>query len=91
MMKHLVLLSASALSLALAVKNTYAECLMSSPQYNSATGISPYYFCTDGKCYNSNKANASVECTNYYNKNELVNKKTTFNSDDVITITKLER
>lgn len=34
MMKHLVLLSASAMSLALAVNNTYAECLMSSPQYN---------------------------------------------------------
>jgi hypothetical protein len=40
MMKHLVVLSALALSLALAKNNTYSECLMSSTQYNSHTGIS---------------------------------------------------
>ena len=72
MMKHLVLLSASAVSLALAVNNTYAECLMSSPQYNSYTGISNYYFCQDSKCYNTNRANATFKCWNHYYKNDLV-------------------
>ena len=91
MMKHLVLLYTSAVSLALAVNNTYAECLMSSPQYNSNTGLSTYYFCQDSKCYNSNRANASFDCTNFYNKNELVNKKATFTQAADITITKLER
>jgi hypothetical protein len=90
-MKHLVLLAASALSLALAQNNTYAACLMSSPQYNSSSGVSTYYFCNDNKCYNANRSNATVKCTNIYNKTELVKRTTTFTQNADITITKLER
>ena len=91
MMKHLVLLAASALSLALAQNNTYAACLLSSPQYNSTSGVSSYYFCTDNKCYNSTpKINSTIKCTNIYNKTELVKRPTTFTQAADITITKLD-
>ena len=89
MMRNLVLLSASAVSLALAANNTYSGCLLSDPRYSASIGVSNFYFCSDNKCYDSNRSN--LTCTNNYNKNELVKRTTTFTHPFDVTITKIEK
>ena len=88
-MKHLVLLSASVLSLAVAQNNTYSACLLTSPTFNSTSGVSGFYFCSDNRCYSANRSN--LTCTNTYDKTQLVKRTTTFTHNTDITVTNLER
>ena len=76
MIKNILLLSATALSLTIAQNtiagpsgDTYAGCLFASPYYNQSTGVSGNYWCKDIKC-SMNKA-GNILCTNKYNKYNL--------------------
>ena len=72
------MLAASALALVSAqtLNNTYSGCLLTAATFNSTSGVSKNYFCSDNKCYNGTRANFT--CTNVYTKGELVKRSTTF-------------
>ena len=87
-MKNILLLVVSTLSLTLAQNNTYAGCLMNSPNsLNLATGVSTNFFCSDNRCYNATRAN--ITCTNRYSRDEVIKRTTTFTNAQDITITEL--
>jgi len=91
MMKNILLLVVSTLSLTLA-QNTYAECLMNSTDsLNLATGASNNFFCSENRCFNTDRTNATFICINRYSRELVVNKAISFTHNQDITITELER